>query len=364
MASIVYFASTAVNRLDGSATLPAKFYRMLTRFNLNEIVKDKKVAIKMHLGNKLGYTTIHPLFVKILVDTLKEAGSAEVFITDGSLTFKGAKERGYTEEVLGVKLIPAAGENDDYFYSVAVDYMTLKEIQIGGNVADADVLINLAHAKGHGDCGYGGAIKNLGMGCVTAKTRTDLHALEGGLTWLEEKCTHCQLCIKACRFNALKFDKDNRLSVFYHHCTYCRHCVIACPEKAIKLDKSAFKYFQEGLALATIEVLKMFDTNQVLHINFLLNITPLCDCWGFSTANIVPDIGIMASTDIVAVEQATLDAIKTENFIKGSLPYPLILHRHGKHLFEKIHQKDPFVQVQSLAEKGYGQREYQLIEIE
>ena len=142
------------------------------------------------------------------------------------------------------------------------------------------------------------------------------------------------------------------------------HCVTSCPEKAIEIREEGIRYFQEGMARTTKAVLDTFQPNRVLYITLLANITPLCDCWGFTTPSLVPDIGIVASDDIVAVEQAALDLIKTENYIEGSLPEQLQLAEGDGHLFQRIWHKDPYLQVETAAEIGLGSRKYEIAEIE
>jgi uncharacterized Fe-S center protein len=359
--STVYFASAQAERLDANATLPAKFKRILDQFPLKAMFGGKLTAIKMHLGNNIGYTTIHPLFVRILVQALKEA-EADVFITDDAWAVRNAKARGYTEETLGAPLVGVSGFRDRYHYSKPVDYQTLKEIQIAGYIHDAEAMVDFSHVKGHGACAYGGACKNIAMGCVTAATRAEIHRLEGGMTWDAELCTHCELCIQACRYGANKFNEKGEYEIFYHNCVFCQHCANVCPQNAIKMDPQGFYHFQEGMALCTKTVLDTFEPGRLLFINMLLNITMFCDCWGFSTGSLVPDIGILASTDMVAIEQASLDLIKSENFIPSALPKDRPLHE-GEHLLQKIHGKDPFVQVAALERHGIGSRRYELVEI-
>ena len=359
--AIVYFASTAVERLEASATLPAKFERLLDKFPLKKMVKGKTVAVKMHLGWRIVHTTIHPLFVGILVKKLKEAGG-KVFVTDSPAHVLDAKRRGYTEGTIGAPIISVGGFREKYFYTKKVDFRTLKEIRVAGEIHDADVMIDLSHVKGHGHCAYGGACKNIAMGCVAPKTRTDIHSIGWGLEWDEELCKHCGLCIQACRYGANKFDKNNRYRIDYHECVFCQHCVNACPQEAIKMDMSGYVDFQEAMALSTEVVLKTFKPGTVLYINFLTNITYLCDCWGFSFPSLVPDVGIMMSEDIVAIETASLKAIKTRNFIEGTLPKGRELFK-GKHLLEKIHRKDPYVQVNALERRGLGSKKYRLVEV-
>jgi uncharacterized Fe-S center protein len=355
----VLFASVAFDRYEASATLPSKFGRMLDESGLDKIVQGKTTAVKMHLGRGVGFTTIHPLFVKILVDKLKSFG-AEVFITDQ--TVSGARVRGYTEELLGCPILDACGLLGKYVYEKDVDFKTFKNVDIGGYIHDAEVMIDLSHVKGHGACGFGGACKNIAMGCVTDRTRQQIHGLEGGLAWDEDKCTHCEQCIKGCNHNANKFTADGKYSVFFHHCTYCQHCVKVCPTGAIRVEGNYYTDFQTGMAVCTKTVLDTFAPGSVYYINFLTNITALCDCWGFTTPPIVPDIGIMAGSDIVAIERAGVDAIKTEDALLSGIPTGHSLSGTG-HLLEQIHGKNPYVQLDELEKLGLGTQAYTLREI-
>ncbi|MBM4017933.1 MAG: DUF362 domain-containing protein [Planctomycetes bacterium] len=359
----VLFASAAVERLEAKATLPAKFQRMLDRLPMKRICGEAAVALKVHVGGNIGFTTIPPLFIRLLVQKIKDAGAKRVFVTDGSPSIHEATARGYTEEVLGAPLVGAAGVSDRYFYRHPVGYKTLEEIEVCGNIQDADALVNLSHFKGHGDCGYGAACKNLAMGCVTQKSRGDLHLLEGGLEYDEKLCSKCKKCVEACTRNAAKWNAEqDRLEIFYHNCVYCRHCVLACPKDAIKITGGGFVPFQHGMALAAREILRTFQPGRAVHITFLTQITVYCDCWGFSTPPLIPDVGIVASEDIAAVEKASLDLTRDGDPLPGSLPpgHKLV---EGRHLMERIHGKDPYVQVDRLEAVGLGTAAYRLREI-
>jgi len=362
--SVVRFASCAVKELRREATLPAKFERLLRRYPLEEMFNNRTVAIKMHFGGDLGYTTIHPLFVRILVQAIKKAGG-KPFITDGTGALQFAVARGYTEEVLGAPLVEAAGVANKYAYTREVGLDTLDTIDLCGNIVDAEAMVVFSHGKGHGHCGFGGAIKNLAMGCVANDSRGKIHRLQGEeFVWEGEKCTRCKACLQNCPAQgAIWFDEDDNLKWFDHNCRYCRHCDLSCPSQAIHLSAAGFLNFQRGMALVTQKILDTFESNRVLLLSALLNVTPYCDCWGFSTPALVPDIGIAAATDIVALEQASLDLIKAENLIPGSLPAPMSLGE-GVHLFEKIHGKDPYTQVVCAEEIGLGSRAYELEEVE
>jgi len=356
--SQVLFSSVGFHDYDPAGTLPGKFERQLAASGMADKLEGRSVAIKMHVGRGIGYTTISPLFVKSLVDWVLKCGG-KPFITDQ--TVAEAKIRGYSEDLLGCPVLDCCGLLDKYVYEKRVSYKTFENVDIAGYIHDAGALINLSHVKGHGACGYGGACKNIAMGCVTDRTRTQIHGLEGGLLWEEALCTHCGACITGCNHNANSF-VGGKYEVMYHDCTLCQHCVKVCPSGALKLDNNCFEDFQTGLALCTETVLATFDPAHVYHINFLTNITFICDCWGLSTPAIVPDIGILSSGDIVSVEKASIDAIKTENLLPNGLPSGYCLSP-GEHLLEKIHGRNPYIQLEKLADMGLGSLAYELCEI-
>lgn len=361
--SKVYFASAKMSALKADASLPAKFNRMLAGLSLKDMFEGKSVAIKMHVGGNLGYSTIPPTFVRLLVQQIKDAGG-KPFITDGSHAIPHAKDRGYTEEVLGCPIVPAAGLREKYYTTVPIGYETLKDVQMCGEIVGADAMIVYSHGKGHGLCGWGGAIKNIAMGNVTCKSRGDIHALvDTEFTWNEEACTHCYLCRDNCPAEAVSF-KDKKFDIFMHNCRYCMHCVTSCPVGAITINQGSMRTFQAGMARVTKACLDGFEANRVLYINHVMNVTPFCDCWGFTSPIIVPDVGVFASTDIAAIEQASIDMIKTEDFIPGSLPHPLEVRDVEGHLFQKIHGKDPYLQVEEAENVGLGERKYDIVEIE
>ena len=357
--SEILFASVEYDRYDASVTLPAKFERMLEASSLKAAVSGKLVAVKMHVGRGIGYTTIHPLFVRSLVEKLKGWG-ARVFITDQEVD--DARIRGYTEEMMGCPIVDACGVTGKYFYPTDVDFRDFKNVDIAGTIRDADVMVNLSHVKGHGSCGYGGACKNIAMGCVTGRTRGQIHHLEGGIDWDEDKCTHCGQCVPSCNHDANEFDEDGKYSINFHHCTFCQHCVKVCPTGALTMDDNRFGDFQIGMALCTKQVLDVFEPGNVFHINFMTQMTALCDCWGLSTSPVIPDVGIAMSEDIVAIEKCCLDMTDSKDFDPKAVPKGYEMGEIG-HLFQRLHFKDPYVQVRELENCGLGTQQYTVREI-
>jgi hypothetical protein len=360
----VYFSGIKVRRLEQGATLPAKFQRMLDRLNLARTVKGRRVCIKMHLGDGLGYTTIHPLFVRLLVDKAMEAGAKSVFVADGRTT--GCEKRGYTRESLGCAVVDLFRKKGPGVHAVPIGYRTFKKALISKEILNAEALIVFSHVKGHGAAGFGGAGKNIAMGCIPGETRRDIHRLEGGIEWLRKKCIHCKKCIEACPNRANRFVRGGNYEIFFHNCTFCQHCILACPAGALVLTGERFQDFQTGLALVARQVIEHIGAERMLYLNQLMNITMVCDCWGFSMAPLVPDIGILGSRDIVAVERASLDLI---NRARPFNPDGLVIGkklRPGKerHLFQKIHGKDPYAMSDIMAGMGLGRKKYRLEEIE
>ncbi len=255
---------------------------------------------------------------------------------------------------------------DKYYYTVPVGYRSLQNVELCGNIADADALVDLSHFKGHGHSVYGAAIKNLGMGAVTVRTRGAIHQLASQeLSWDAEACVECKQCVEGCPTGAASFNDKGQFNIFFHDCIYCHHCVMACPEHAISFDDRNIYYFHSGLALATREVLKRLDPASVLFINVLMDITSFCDCWGFTTPNIVPDIGIMAARNIMPIEKASLDIVDEDLFIEGSLPGHVTRRKaEGQHLLQQIWGKDPYDQIRAGEEVGLGSADYELEEVE
>jgi uncharacterized Fe-S center protein len=358
MSSKVYFSNMAYSAYEADQTLPRKMGRQLEASGLGDKVTGKSVAVKIHVGSELGYSTIPPVFMRILAAFVKEHGG-NCFFVDHYIASRHPEHRGYTQESLGAPVLEAAGHLGKYLYTKEAAYKSFTHVDIAGLVHDADFLIDFSHVKGHGCCSFGGAVKNIAMGCVSDRTRREQHGLEGGLTWDEAKCVRCNACVEACNHKANSFDSGGKYSVNFHHCTLCQHCYKVCPAGAISLTDSSYYDFQKGLAICTKTVLDVFDPGNVFYINLLIQITAMCDCWGITTPSLVPDIGVMSSWDITAIETASLDQIRYENLNPEGVPAGIILGGSG-HLFERLHGKDPYSQIRFLEELGLGSGEYSL----
>jgi uncharacterized Fe-S center protein len=373
--SKVYFGSVKQGKLSPLASFVAKVDK-ITELLIEQtpINKREKVVIKMHLGFNVGYQTVPVFFVRRIVEAVKKKG-AFPFITDNPTAVYNAVNRGYTQETCGCPIIPIAGVKDGYTTPVEIDFKGINSLDMGGVLKDADVLIDLTHAKGHGACGYGGAIKNLALGGYSGSSRwMKIHAVaQRDKYWDKEKgsAEHGKKLAEACPYGALRYDETyNNLNRNYHDCHQCFQCLEIDNEiGALKLPRESYSAFQEMMAISTNKVLETFKPEKVFYLNFALQITTFCDCLGFAQPPIINDIGVLGSKDICAVETATLDLIKKEGIIEKNIP-PFLKHvnldpNEDIHPFTRLHgpYKDPYETVRFLEKMGKGNSAYELIEI-
>ncbi|ADM28384.1 4Fe-4S ferredoxin iron-sulfur binding domain-containing protein [Ignisphaera aggregans DSM 17230] len=308
--SKVLFASAVLEKLEKAASLPYKFAKLLEESPLKDMIAPGNiVAIKIHVGDMEhgGYRTIRPIFVKILVDYVKRLGGIP-FLTDtwGLRHAIVGMENGYNYETVGAPIIPVSGIKETDLVRVRVpNPLRLEEAEIGSAVFYADVLINFAHSKGHPASGYGGAIKNIAMGCTGPNTRSAIHNLE----------------------------KEDTIG----------------------------RAFQEALADA-LHAAILNKPRKVFHINYVMDVAPTCDCAPWSDIPLVPDIGILASDDIVALEKATLDMINQAPIVPSSIAEKAGL-KPGDNKFLVIHGKDPYIQIEAAYRKGLGNLDYEVIKV-
>ena len=200
----------------------------------------------------------------------------------------------------------------------------LGEIGVASAIHDAPAMIVLSHCKGHIASGYGGAVKNLGMGGIAFKDRHGVHQRgrmhflqNAELSWTSEICSHCLQCVGACPHESIAFDQDEMLAIDQQKCARCGRCARVCTDGALVLPQDE-ELFQKALAEAAVAVLNTFPKGKVLYINFVTEVQPECDCMPMADAPLVPDIGVLVSDDIVAIEKATLDLIHQAQIIRDS----------------------------------------------
>jgi uncharacterized Fe-S center protein len=370
MSSQVFFGSPRQARLEAKETLPAKLDLILEQLHVRDRVKGETVVIKMHTGNNIVYSTVHPVFVRKVVQAVKEGGG-KPFVADVNWDAKGAEERGYSSETLGCQVYPAGGLDDKYFYPHERSYKNVKTWKVAGMIEDATFLINLAHAKGHPSCSYGGAFKNLALGCMVGETRSAMHdAMQFDRYWFADKCPDAatrKRITEVCPHEAIVEDKDDPTELHLHpeQCNQCGRCLQVAPPGSLKIDAVNFHAFQEACATSVSISLSTFAPGKAIHVVLATHMTPVCDCFGFTSMPILPDAGIFGSDDIVALDQAVLDVTGRTQLIEENIPTSMEVHTREGHPFRWLHGplKDPYVVVQYGEQLGLGTREYELIDV-
>lgn len=370
MPSQVFFGSARQARLEAKETLPAKLDLILERLHLRDRVKDETVAIKMHTGNNIGYSTVHPVFVRKVVQAVKDGGG-KPFVTDVNWDVRGAEERGYSSETLGCPVFPAAGPDEKYFYSYERPFKNIREWKMAGFIHDATFLINFAHVKGHPTCGFGAAFKNLALGCMIGETRSAMHdSMHFDRYWFPERCPDAetrQRIAASCPHEAIVEDRDQPGEMHLHieQCNQCGRCLQVAPPGSLKIDPVNFNAFQEACAISVGLVLSTFAPGKSIHLSLATHMTPVCDCFGFTSMPILPDAGIFGSDDIVAVDRAALDVTGRTPLIEENVPTSLEVHTRVGHPFRWLHGplKDPYLVTKYGEQMGLGSCDYELIDV-
>ena len=368
--AIVYYGGARQARLQAQETLPAKLDLILEQLQLRARVKGETVAIKMHTGNNIGYSTVHPVFVRKVVQAVKDGGG-KPFITDVTWDAKGAEERGYSTETLGCPVFPTAGPDEKYFYSHHRPYKNIQDWKLAGLIQDASFLVNLAHVKGHPSCGFGAAFKNLALGCMVGETRSAMHdAMHFDPYWFAEHCPDAetrQRIMAACPHSAIVIDRQRpeEMHLHFEECNQCGRCLEVAPPGSLSINPANFHSFQEACAISASITLATFAPGKAVHLSVATHMTPVCDCFGFTSMPILPDAGIFGSDDIVALDQATLDVIGRTRLIEENIPTSMEVHTRVGHPFRWLHgpYKDPYLVCEYGEKLGLGSRQYELFDV-
>ncbi len=368
--AIVYFGSPHQARLEAKETLPAKLDLIIDKMAIRDRVKGETVAIKMHTGNNLSYSTVHPVFVRKVVQAVKDGGG-KPFVTDVDWDARGAEERGYSSETIGCPVFPTAGPDEKYFYTHHRPYKNIQDWKVAGMIEDATFLINLAHAKGHPSCSFGAAFKNLALGCMIGETRGAMHdAMHFDKYWWAERCLDAetrQRIVEVCPHDGIVIDKHHpeELHMHFEQCNQCGRCLQVAPPGSLKIDPVNFHTFQEACAISTAVTLSTFAPGKATHLTIATHMTPVCDCFGFTSMPILPDAGVFGSDDIVAIDQAALDVIGQTRLIEENLPTSMEVHTREGHPLRWIHgpHKDPYLVCEYGETLGLGSRQYELVDV-
>lgn len=325
------------------------------------------VAIKIHFGEKGNTACIRPQFIRKIVDKIKQAGGRP-FLTDANTLYVGSRsnavdhietaiENGFAYATVGAPIIIADGLTGRDYINVSINLKHFVEAKVATAAYHADAIIAVTHFKGHEMTSFGGVLKNIGMGLGSRAAKQAMHS--DALPAVDpEKCIACGRCIDWCPQNAITIEETAQID--HNKCIGCGECTITCNEGAIAINwVTSHAVIQEKIVEYTYAVLKN-KKGKAGFITFLMDISPNCDCWNYNDYPIVPDIGILASTDPVALDQACVDLINEKETLQNScLNLPA-----GEDKFRGLYPEiDWSIQLKYGEQIGLGTRKYTLVKI-
>ena len=369
MASKVYFADL---RADVHENLQQKLTRLMKTAGMGDIdFQDKFVAIKLHFGEPGNLAFLRPNWARAVADFVKERGG-KPFLTDCNTLYVGGRKNaldhmdsamlnGFNPMTTGCQIIIADGLKGSDEVEVPVaggEYV--KNAKIGRAVMDADVFISLTHFKGHETAGFGGCLKNIGMGCGSRAGKMEQHNA-GKPHVAQEKCIGCGQCRKICAHGA-PIIEDRKVHIDHDRCVGCGRCIAVCPKDAVQInwDEST-----TNLNYKIAEYTKaVVDGRPCFHISLVIDVSPNCDCRSENDMAIVPNVGMFASFDPVALDMACVDAVNAQTPLRGSAADGAHGHEHEHDHFQRIHPDTNWRSCLEHGEKiGIGSRQYELIKI-
>lgn len=336
----------------------------------------KMTAIKIHFGEPGNVSYLRPNYAKVIVDVVKSLGGMP-FLTDCNTLYVGrrknaldhldaAYENGFSPFSTGCQIIIGDGlkGTDDIEVTVA-EGEYVKEAKIGRAIMDADVFISLSHFKGHESTGFGGCLKNIGMGCGSRRGKMEQHN-SGKPSVDQTHCVGCHMCVKNCAHEAISFDENNHASINHVACVGCGRCLGVCNYDAI---------YNENYAANDILNKKIAEYSKAVlagrpsfHINLVMDISPYCDCHAENDAPILPDLGFFASFDPVALDQACADLCNAQEPLPNSLLHDHIheagFHDHHDHFTNTTPETNWSMCLEHAEHINLGTRSYELVKID
>jgi uncharacterized protein len=321
----VYFASARARSFEENRI--TKIQKLFDAADLADVVMAGDLtAIKVHFGEIGSDAYVSPVYVRQIIDKVKACG-AKPFVTDTNTLYGGGRgnsvdhlatavSHGFTSSVLGAPVFISDGLKGENYSDVVIDKNHFQAVKIAGGILEADSMIVVSHFKGHLLSGFGGAIKNLGMGCAPAEGKAEQHSTRP--IFKQELCLGCGKCEEACPRSAITV--ETKIShIDYNACRGCGECLRLCPAHALDMEWSVqIPPFLERMAEYAYGAVKD-KPERVGYFNFLLNIVPDCDCIPWTDLSIVPDLGIMASKDPVAIDSASLDLVNGSQGLGNAL---------------------------------------------
>lgn len=370
--SKVYYTDFRTKLGEG---LPTKFKRLIKAAGIGDIdMEGKFVAIKMHFGELGNLGFLRPNYAKAVVDVVKELGGIP-FLTDCNTLYPGSRknaiehlycawENGFTPLTVGCPIIIGDGLKGTDDIEVPVEGGEyIQTAMIGRAVMDADIFISLSHFKGYEMAGFGGAIKNIGMGCGSRAGKKAQHS-SGKPIIDAEACRGCRACFRECANHGLSFNEETKkMEVNYDNCVGCGRCIGACNFDAIAFENdTATKDLNCRMAEYTKAVL---DGRPNFHASLIIDVSPNCDCHSENDAPILPNIGMFASFDPLALDQACVDAcLKATPLPNSQLAEAMAQEDfcdHHDH-FENTTPNAEYKTCLAHAEKiGIGTKEYEIV---
>lgn len=367
--SEVYYADMQAEDKDNN--LINKLSSLFYAAGFDEIIaEDELFGVKLHFGEEGNTGFIRPVFIRRLVEEIKKA-QGKPFLTDANTLYSGQRANsvdhlntaianGFGYSTVQAPLIIADGLQGKNYEEIEIKQKHFERVRIGSEICSADGMLSVAHFKGHELTGFGGAIKNIGMGLGSRSGKQMMHAAVSPEVVAEE-CIACGKCGEWCPTDAFVIEEISKLDS--EACIGCGECMVTCPTEAITIQFDdtpvAVQERMTEYALGVIENKR----DKVGFINFIVDVSPLCDCCGWSDRPIVDDIGILASKDPVAIDQAAVDLVNKQLGRKNSALKNNFAP--GEDKFRGVHPEvDWEAQLVYGAEIGLGSRDYDLVEID
>ena len=370
MTSKVYFTDF---RATSKESVVEKLARLCEIAEIKDVLgKEDLAAVKIHFGEKGNTAFIRPPYIRKIIKCIKETG-ATPFLTDANTLYAGSRSdsvshiktaiaNGFSYSSMdATPIIIADGLRGKTETKIKIDRKNCSHVYIGSEIVNADALVSVAHFKGHELAGFGGTLKNIGMGCASRKGKLVQHSSVSPKV-KKKNCIGCLECINHCPTNAIEL-KEEKAYIDSKKCIGCGECIVRCSNDAVQIrwDRN-IPIFLEKMVEYNEGVLKG-KKNKSFYINIVADITPKCDCLPFNDYPIVRDIGILASKDPVAIDQASVDLVNNEEALPGS-----VLQCNKSKGEDKIKGLYPNIEWQyqlDYAEKlGLGTCDYELIKVE
>jgi hypothetical protein len=355
MESKVFFLP--VGPQDSVQVINEKLKTLLKESSVLDFIREKqKVAVKIHFGEEGNTGFVDPSHAGVICRDILKRG-ANPFLSDANTLYRGkrlnskdhlevAREHGFTKETTGVDVVIPDDNIKEDKIEIPINQKFIKVAKVARIFIEADAIVAVTHFKGHILTGFGGAIKNIGMGCATRDGKLAQHCDVSPVVHLD-KCIGCGECQIVCPVKAIHIE-NNKSVIDKKKCIGCASCMAACPTMAMFIDFAAGDKTQDKMTEYCLAVLKEKKEKSGF-INFAVKINKECDCWGADNPRIAPDLGIFASLDPVSIDKASFDLVNKAN---------------GKDIFKETHpDQDGMKQLRYAQEIGLGSLDYELIEL-